>query len=612
MTRDDTLRATLAPLFANHPDTVVVLTPGGRLSYANVPGDDLAGVFSSPPPAQIVAAVGRVASMRQGETLGVTRGETPLRLTLSPVVEGEDVTGVLGIATDATEARDAQDRLRNAQAAVGDARGLAQLGAWEWTPGQKQVAWSDELYVIYGLDPATFTPTTEGYLTRVHPDDRELIARQTQAALVDHQPFAHDIRIIRPDGTLRYLHSRGRVEVDADGKVTKLAGISQDITERVIAEGALAEAGKNEAIGRLAAGIAHDFNNVLAVALTNVDLLQSKLPPDHPHQQHLSEIATAAAQGARLTRQLLTVGRGSDAKAERLDLGKMIQGLQEFLQRAVGTLIEIEIVVSEPRPLVTINRSEFEQILLNLIVNAKDAMPRGGTITVAVGPMGDGYEVPRPVDPASDPVVLTVSDTGIGMEESVRARVFDPYFSTKSRGHGLGLATVFGIVRRAGGAVTVHSRVGVGTTFRVFLPRERDDLASLEMAAAKPAAGFSGTVLLVDDQDTLRRSLHRLLTTMGFEVIEARDGSEALAVLREPGRAVDVLLTDVVMPGMNGIELVRRAFAERRDVKAVVMTGSADEGLLAQRDGPVPVLTKPFSTTDLAEALRRVLKRNGH
>jgi PAS domain S-box-containing protein len=395
----------------------------------------------------------------------------------------------------------------------------------------------------------------------------------------------------------------------------------RDVSERAAAESArreleqsLRQAQKMEAVGRLAGGIAHDFSNLLAVILGWSDMLARDLPPgDARLHESAAGIVEAAHRAVGVTRQLLTLSRKKLLRPEVVSLNRVVGDLGRLLSRAIGERIALTTRLEEGLWPVVADPDQLAQVLLNLAVNARDAMPDGGPLSIATA----NLDVPEPTAelvpqalPAGRYVALTVTDGGCGMSDEVRARLFEPFFTTKAEGTGLGLATVYGIVRQAGGAVRVESRPGAGTTFTVLLPAAdaRAPRVALPPSTSAPR-GLGETVVLAEDEEALRVLLGRVLAGSGYQVVAARDGAEALAAVRNrPGR-IDVLLTDVVMPRMNGAELAAALAGDHPGVKVLFMTGHSDDpGLVARfAEGAVEVIQKPFTSEALLSQLRRLL-----
>jgi nitrogen-specific signal transduction histidine kinase/CheY-like chemotaxis protein len=392
----------------------------------------------------------------------------------------------------------------------------------------------------------------------------------------------------------------------------------RDVSEREAAETArrdleqnLRQAQKMEAVGRLAGGIAHDFSNLLAVILGYSDLLARDLPPGNLRVRESAEgIVEAAHRAVGVTRQLLTLSRKKLLRPEVLSLNRVVQDLGKLLARAIGERIELSTRLEEGLWPVIADADQLAQVLLNLAVNARDAMPDGGPLAVTTSNAELAEAASDLGLPAGRYVVLEVKDGGCGMSEEVRARIFEPFFTTKETGTGLGLATVYGIVRQAGGGIRVDSRPGAGSTFTVHLPAadERTARVALPVAASAPR-GLGETVVLAEDEDQLRILLGRVLAGSGYQVIAGRNGAEALEAVRARGGRVDILLTDVVMPRMTGTELAAALAGEQPGVKVLFMTGHTDDaGLLGRfAAGEAEVIQKPFTSEALLAHLRRLL-----
>jgi signal transduction histidine kinase/CheY-like chemotaxis protein len=377
----------------------------------------------------------------------------------------------------------------------------------------------------------------------------------------------------------------------------------------------LLQAQKMEAIGRLAGGVAHDFNNLLSVILSRTSILLEELGPGDAIREDLEEIARAGQRGADLTRQLLMFSRQEVVAPRVLDLNVAVANLDKLLRRIVGEDIELAYHRTEVPELVQADPSHIDQVIMNLVVNARDAMPAGGKLTVETRSVvldEDYARVHLGVEPGPY-VVLAVSDTGTGMDRETQKRIFEPFFTTKEKGKGtgLGLSTVLGIVERSGGAVRVYSEPGTGTTFRVYLPRvagEPDADASGPSLVKADLRG-SETILLVEDEDQIRKVAREILLKQGYRVIEARNGVEAMAEAEKYAGNIDLLVSDVVMPQMGGPELVERLVRIRPTMKVLCMSGYTDDALirLGALEGSIAYLQKPITPETLAYKTRTVL-----
>ena len=408
---------------------------------------------------------------------------------------------------------------------------------------------------------------------------------------------------------------------DQGGRCTHLVGAVHDVTERKIAEErharaeeTLRQSQKLEGIGRLAGGIAHDFNNILGVILGYGELMRRQVAEDHPVRPRLEQVIQAAQRAAGLTRQLLAFSRKQVMQPKLLDLGEVVEDLRRMLERVVGEDLEIEVRGAEGLGAVNADPTQVEQVIMNLVVNARDAMPKGGHLTIetANAEFDEAYAAAHPPAQAGQFVMVAVSDTGVGMDAETQAHVFEPFFTTKplGEGTGLGLATVYGIVKQMRGYVWVYSEVGHGTTFKVYLPRVADGVpAAPAVTAAAPLPRGQETVLVVEDSESLRDLIREVLEEQGYTVLSATQGEEALTLVRERTDTIDLLLTDVVMPKLGGGELVTKVRALRPEIRALYMSGYT--GGTVTRQGVLEegfrLLEKPFTGEQLTRAVRQAL-----
>jgi two-component system cell cycle sensor histidine kinase/response regulator CckA len=390
--------------------------------------------------------------------------------------------------------------------------------------------------------------------------------------------------------------------------------VGTDITERKQLEAQLLQSQKMEAVGRLAGGVAHDFNNLLTVIGGCAEFLIADLPENDSAYQDAMQIKRAADRGASLTRQLLTFSRSQVVRPRRVDVNALVRDAEKMFRRLIGEDISLELSLSPRTPWTYIDPGQLDQALVNLVVNARDAMPRGGRLGIATGHvrLGAADAAMRPGFAPGRYAVLTVSDTGVGMDAATQSRIFEPFFTTKEpgKGTGLGLSTVFGIVQQAAGQLIVNSKPGVGTSFRIFLP-EHETPESESGNPPHPAPPLRGTetVLLVEDEPVVRQLAIRALAERGFTVLDADCADQALAVFARCEAAVDIVVTDVVMPGANGRELVEELQRRQPGIKALFMSGYTADVLLHHRvsDHGAPFLEKPFTVDELVLAIRRVL-----
>jgi two-component system, cell cycle sensor histidine kinase and response regulator CckA len=392
---------------------------------------------------------------------------------------------------------------------------------------------------------------------------------------------------------------------------------SRDVTERVRLQEQLQQAMKMEAVGRLAGGVAHDFNNLLTAILGNVELAHMGATIPEPLASCLDEIQRAAKSAAALTRQLLSFSRRQILEPKVLNLSDLVVGLRNMLGRLLGEDITLTLKLAEGATRVRVDPGQFEQVLVNLAVNARDAMPNGGELhieTANVEVAGNSWREPASAQ-SSGFVRLSVRDTGIGMPPEVKNRLFEPFFTTKpkGRGTGLGLATTFGTVKQAGGSIEVVSEPGEGSTFIIFLPSVKDAVHSNGEPFSYPVAQGNEQILLVEDDASVRQLTSSFLRHLGYRVTAAADPAEGLAALQAAGRSFDLLLTDVVMPGMNGRQLAEQVLAKHPETKVLYMSGYTDDIIVRHGvlDGKMSFIGKPYTLEQLAGKLREVLSGVG-
>ena len=397
------------------------------------------------------------------------------------------------------------------------------------------------------------------------------------------------------------------------GKITHFISNDRDITNQRRLETQLQQAQKMDAIGRLAGGVAHDFNNLLMVISSYAELMLDSLTPQHPLRRNVDEIQKASRRAADLTRQLLAFGRRQMQSLQLLDLNVIIEEVAKMLPRLIGEDIELAFVPGEKLGRVKADPVQVEQVIMNLAANARDAMPKGGTLVIETASvlLLDPYVQAHSIVPPGEYVLLTVTDSGQGIAPEHLSHIFEPFYTTKEegKGTGLGLATVYGIVKQNGGFVWVYSEPGLGTTFKIYLPRTKG--VPIAIAPAPVVENYTGgceTVLLAEDEAAVRHSTREFLSLNGYIVLEAKNGTDALAIAREYKGPIDLMITDVVMPQMGGAKLAGE-LSERPTMKVLFVSGYAEATV--QRHGAIDVTTrflqKPFSLRTLARKIREVL-----
>ncbi len=489
---------------------------------------------------------------------------------------------------------------------------------WDWDFATDTIWWNDNLLVVFGYDPSAVDPRSSFWVDGIHDDDREHILDLVRTTLAGRGTnWDAEYRFRHADGRLLTVVDRGFVIRDGAGKAVRMLGTMTDVTERRALDERLRQSQKLEAVGQLTGGVAHDFNNLLTVIVGNAELLMEGLH-DRPSLHPLAAMTmTAAERAAELTSRLLAFGRRQPLDPKRVDLDALLAGMEALLRRTLTEAIDLRIVRHVGLWEAEVDPGQLEVALLNLVINARDAMPGGGCLSIETANAHvDGQSIPGETDTAAgDYVLVAVSDTGSGMSREVRDRAFEPFFTTKEvgKGSGLGLSMVYGFVRQSGGHVRIYSEVNEGTVVRLFFPRSAGGLAAAsDRTQAEPdLVGGSEHVLVVEDEDLLRSHVVAELTRLGYRVSQASAAAEALATLRDHDD-VDLLLTDVVMPGgMNGRELADEALALRPGLRVIFTSGYTqdainDNGRLA---ADVDFLPKPFRRQDLARKVREVLDR---
>jgi signal transduction histidine kinase/CheY-like chemotaxis protein len=402
--------------------------------------------------------------------------------------------------------------------------------------------------------------------------------------------------------------------LNREGRDKQIICVLRDITEHKRLEAQFLQAQKMEAIGVLAGGVAHDFNTLLNVINGYSELVLEDLAQDNPIRRDIEQVREAGQRAATLTSQLLAFSRKQILQSEILDLNSVIADMSSMLRRLIGEDIEFVSITQPGLGLINADPGQIQQIVMNLAVNARDAMSQGGKLTIETGnvDLDQNYLHRRPILKAGPYVMLAISDNGIGMDAATQAQIFEPFFTTKEKGKGtgLGLSTVYGIVKQSNGFIWVYSEPGKGTTFKIYFPRTSDEIATLAGGSKlELRSRGSETVLIVEDEASVRALACRILRERGHNVLEAKDGIEALRIVQEFKEEIHLVLTDVIMPGMNGGELVARLQAMRSGIKALYVSGYTDNGIVHNGvlDSNAAFLQKPFSADGLARKVREVI-----
>jgi len=528
---------------------------------------------------------------------------------------------VVSIVRDISTRRLAEAVLRNAERRLRDAQRVAHVGSWDRDLATGAITWSEELSALYGVDPAQPVPGFDQLGRFYTAESWRALSAAVARTVSTGLPFTLDVEIVRADGTTIWATTNCEALRDGKGLITGTRGTVLDITERKRAEqdkdgltAQLLQAQKMEAVGRLAGGVAHDFNNMLAVIVGHAELALENLPPADDTRRDLEEIHAAAQKSASLTRQLLAFARKQTIRPQTLAINQTVAETLKMLRRLIGEGIEVIWKPGGGAPAVVMDPSQLDQLLVNIAVNARDAIGGVGTITIETEAVALDGEICRehPGLMPGEYMRLTVTDTGCGMSPEVMSKAFEPFYTTKDAGAGtgLGLATVYGIVKQNGGHVGLKSQPGRGTAVVVYLPCATGAL-SIAGTSADSRAQVQGRerVLVVEDADEVRALTVTMLTRLGYSVTAAATPVEALEMAGRSDFVFDLLLTDVVLPEMNGRELYACMAAIRPGIKCLFMSGyTGDAGALrGVLDEGHHFLQKPFSKMALGEAVRRAL-----
>jgi len=524
------------------------------------------------------------------------------------------VGAVVTNSRDVTERKAAEAALRASETRYRLAARATSDAIWEWDLLGGHVEWNEGVQTMFGYAASEVAPRAEWWLERIHPDDHARVVAGIQAVIDGGgQTWSDEFRFRRADGSWADVMDRGHVVHDERGRPVRMIGAMANVTEPKRLEAELRQSQKMEAVGRLAGGIAHDFNNLLTVISGRSDLLLHRLRADDPVRKDVELIKRVGDRAATLTRQLLAFSRKQVLQTRVLALDAVVADLEPMLQRLIGEDLELVTSIAPEVGRVQADLAQIEQVVLNLVVNARDSISGGGRVTIGLADveLDAAFVAANPSATVGPHVMLAVSDTGSGIPPEVQPRIFEPFFTTKApgKGTGLGLAMVYGIVKQHEGTIVVESEAGRGTTFRVYLRRVHAPVAGEPAPAAlKPAAG-SGTILLVEDEDDVRDLAREILTGDGFTVLEAATPGEALrAVERHPG-VIKLVVTDVVMPEMSGRELAVRLLERRPDLKILYISGYSEDAI-AQHGVLAPgttLLAKPFTPDDLRRTVAMLL-----
>ncbi len=544
-----------------------------------------------------------------GAEIWLKTSKVPLQM------QDAEAVGILGVYEDITEFKRAEEALRKSEQRFRLMAETIQDVFWIATSGIEKTTYvSPRFEQVWGRPRQELYQSPQIFLEAIHPEDRERVKSETSVAHDRGEPFNLEYRIIRSDGEVRWIQDRGFPVLNEQGDVILFTGVATDITERKSLEKQLLLAQKMEAVGRLAGGVAHDFNNLLMAISGYGELMRATVLKSDPLYGYLEDILKTTDRAAALTGQLLTFSRQQIVNPQMLDLNLVVLDLEQMLRRLIEEDIELQIITAPGLGAVQADPGYLHQIIMNLVINARDAMPRGGRIVVETAKVDFDTirQTKSGVAPSGPYVMLLVTDNGVGMDEAIQTHIFEPFFTTKERGKGtgLGLSTVYGIVKQSGGFIDLESVPGEGSTFTVYLPR----LGKVEAPAPKKlpkTTKFRGkeTILLVEDEDMLRTLLAKFLRFHGYRVLEACHGGEALLTCERHQGPIHIMVTDVVMPQMNGRELMDRLTPLRPEMYVIYMSGYTEDEVVQRGVSELAVafLQKPFKPVDLVQQVYTIL-----
>ena len=511
------------------------------------------------------------------------------------------------------EQTEAEDALRTSEQRLRLAMEAGAVGIWDWDLRSGDVHWTEQFSRLFGLKPGEFDGRYESMIRRVHPEDRAALEASIAGARDRQTPHRHEFRAIWPDGSIHWLAVRGAFHCDAAGRPVRMIGIAIDFTERGMMEDQLRQAQKLEAVGQLAGSVAHDYNNILASMLMHLELLadDSSLPPRV--RSSVRELQDEAQRAVSLTRQLLMFSRRQIIQVKPVDLNEMLSNQSKMLKRVLGERISMELRTEARRLWIEADSGMIEQVVMSLCVNSRDAMmPAGGPLTIGTRLVEFGADAARanPNARAGKFVCLSVTDAGCGMDAAVMERIFEPFFTTKEEGKGTGLATVYAVVRQHLGWVEVASHVGKGSTFCVYLPELIEEAPAASEAPDSQQLRGHETVLVVEDEEAVRRMAVMSLQMFGYTVLEATNGPEAIRLWDQHHAEISLVFTDMVMPaGMTGLDLAGRLRETRGGLKVIISSGYSED---VMRSGipaglGIAYLPKPYEVKALVAAVRKCL-----
>ena len=502
----------------------------------------------------------------------------------------------------------------NAEANLSRAQKMAHIGSWELDLIKNNLHWSAEVYRIFEINPDGFSATYEAFIDAIHPDDRDMVNKAYTKSLKTRQPYELEHRLLMKDGRIKMVKEQCDTYFDEQGKPLRSVGVVHDVTQNKRTEEALRRSQKMDAVGQLTGGIAHDFNNIMGIILGNVELLELMDIADENILNRINPIKKSAERAAKLTKQLLSF---SKRKADQLivtNINQLLAGMNSLIDHSITPEIEVAYEFAEDLWLTKIDPGDFQDAVLNIIINARDAMNSSGHLVIESlnSHLDEKYCALNPDVIKGDYVQVSISDNGKGMTLKQQQHVFEPFYTTKEEGTGLGLAMVFGFIERSKGSIKVFSETGTGTTFRIYLPRAYEKVeikTGLDKKEHNILPGGEETLLIVDDEEGLREFARETLQALGYNVFVCSDGKQALQLL-EQNSSIDLLFSDVVMPGgINGYELAELTEKKYPELRILLTSGYTQNAEVRNNQArfATNLLSKPYTRRELASRLREIL-----